>query len=487
MRVAVVSLEVYPFAKVGGLADVVGALPKALKRHGVEPIVIMPFHKIVQENARKANVEIKKVVDKVFLPKLKTNEAVSIYKGNLPNSDVPVYFIGNDKYFSAEMVYGGVDEAEQSIFFSNAVFETLKTLDIQVDVLHANDWQTGLVPVYLKTVYRYEPFFERTAMVYSIHNLGYQGIFDKRYLDFAKLGEWLYSMQYLEFYGNLNFMKGGIVFSDAINTVSPTYAKEIQTEEYGNKLDGVLVSKADVLFGILNGIDYSEYDPSKDPRISHHYSAEDYSNKWKVKEDLQKELGLEVIPDKPIFALISRLVDQKGLDILSEIIDYMLLYDVQFVLLGTGDPKYEKRFKGIASEYPGNTSINITFDVDLAQRIYAGSDFFLMPSLYEPCGLGQMYSMRYGTIPVVRYTGGLADTVKEYDPATGEGNGFGFKEYNSGELLKAITRALFYYRKKEAHERLIKNAMSTDVSWDKSAIEYIKFYKKSLEIAKGRF
>ncbi len=486
MRVAVVSLEVYPFAKVGGLADVIGALPKALKRQGIEPVVIMPFHKIVERNAKKVDVEIKKIVDKIFLPNLRTNETVSLFRGNLPNSDVPVYFVSNDKYFSSETIYGGVDEAEQSIFFSNAVFETLKTLDIHVDVIHANDWQTGLVPVYLKTVYRYEPFFEKTAVVYSIHNLGYQGIFDKRYLDFAKLGEWLYSMQYLEFYGNLNFMKGGIVFADAINTVSPTYAKEIQTEEYGNKLDGVLKTKADVLFGILNGIDYSEYDPSKDPRIPYHYNVEDFSNKWKVKESLQKELNLEVVSSKPIFALISRLVDQKGLDILSEIIDYVLLYDVQFVLLGTGDSKYEERFKEIASKYPKRTSINIAFDVDLAQRIYAGSDFFLMPSRYEPCGLGQMYSMRYGTIPVVRYTGGLADTVKEYDPSTGEGNGFGFKEYNSGALLKAIARALFYYKKKEDHEKLIKNAMNTDVSWDKSAIGYIEFYNKAVEIAKGR-
>jgi starch synthase len=476
MKIALISYEVYPFAKVGGLADVVGALPKYLEKFSVSPFIFMPKHKIVEDNAKKFSYTLEKVKENIEIPYLNTNEKFDIYTSKIPGTNVPVYFISNQYYFSADEVYEGPDLAEQAIYFSAAVLEAIKALELDVDVLHVNDWQTSLIPVYLKTLYAEDNFYSKKVSVLTIHNLGYQGVFESKYLKFAGLPDSLYDINGLEFYGKINFLKGGILFSDVINTVSPTYAKEIQTKEYGEKLDGVLRLRSKDLYGILNGIDYEEYNPETDPRIYVNYSLDEIEKKYENKRKLQEELGLP-IKEVPVIGMITRLVDQKGLDILADVFRYITLLDVQFVLLGTGDKKYETLFKEIESEFPDKVSANIKFDINLAQKIYAGSDMFLMPSRYEPCGLGQMYSLRYGTIPVVRYTGGLADTVKEYDEKTFNGNGFGFKEYNSAFLLKAIARAVDFYKNKKVHWRKItENAMKTDLSWEKSAKEYLNLY-----------
>ncbi len=476
MKIAFVSFEVYPLAKVGGLADVAGSLPKALKKKGVDVSIFMPYHKVVRENIKKFNLEVKKVLDDFDLG-IGTDQKASIYRTNLPETDIPIYLVSNDYYFSSENIYGSPDGGQQAIFFTKAVIDSIKKLNMQFDVIHSNDWQTGLLPVYLKTVYRDDPYFSNLSTVYTIHNLGYQGIFDKSYMDFAKLPEYVFNMDGIEFYGKINFMKGGILFSDIINTVSPTYAEEIKTQEYGEKLEGVLQLRKDVLYGVLNGIDYVENDPETDKRIPYNYSVNSLDGKKKNKASLQEELGLKV-GNAPLIGLVSRLFDQKGLDLVDEIMKYVIAScDVNFVLLGTGEPKYENAFLNLAKEFPQKVAVKIGFDVNLAQRIYASSDFFLMPSRYEPCGLGQMYSLRYGTIPIVRYTGGLADTVSEFDGKSG--NGFGFKNYDSSYLLKAILKALYYYHQDDYMSMLIKNAMSMDLSWERSALEYIKLYELS--------
>ncbi len=482
MNVALVSYEVHPFAKVGGLADVSGALPKALKRMGVDVKLFMPKHGIVDKNAQKFGLGIEKVLEGVDVPFVNGGGKVDVYRSHLPKSDVEVYMIWNPEYFKYESVYDAEDIGRQAIFFSCAVFGVFKALDFKPDVVHANDWQTGLIPVYLKTNLRDDPFFRDTATVYTIHNLGYQGVFSREYLEFAGLPVYLFNIDALEFYGQINFMKGGILFSNVVNTVSPTYAEEIQTPEYGAKLEGVLKVRSADLYGVLNGIDYEEYNPATDKRIYVNYDINNLDKKYMNKSRLQEELGLDVRDDLPLVSMINRLVDQKGLDLLMDVADYLMMLPVQFVLLGTGDPKYENFFQEFARRYPGRASVNIKFDAELAQKIYAGSDIFLIPSKYEPCGLGQMFSMRYGTIPVVRYTGGLADTVFEYDPVRKEGNGFGFVDYKSSELLKSLAKAVYFCTmRKDDWRRIIVNAMSTDCSWDRSADEYLKLYNIARE------
>ncbi|MEN3042148.1 MAG: glycogen/starch synthase [Fervidobacterium sp.] len=479
MKVAMVSYEVYPFAKVGGLADVVGALPKYLEKLGINVDIYMPFHKKVKQNAEKNGWIIEKIACNVDTPVLRTDEKFDIYKTNLPGSkSVNVFLIANEYYFSADEVYQGPDLAEQAIYFSCSVLEAIRKLDFGYDVIHVNDWQTALIPVYLKTVFRDDPAFLKMASILTIHNLGYQGLYEPEYLKFAGLPDYLYNIDGLEFYGKINFLKGGIIFADIISTVSPTYAHEIQTKEYGEKLDGVLRVRSSDLYGILNGIDYEEYNPATDERIYVKYDLENINKKKENKKMLQRELGLPE-KDVPLIGMINRLVDQKGLDIMAEIMDYVSMFDLQFVLLGTGDEKYEQMFKKLGSKYPEKYSVNLKFDIVLAQKIYAGADMFLMPSRYEPCGLGQMYSLRYGTIPIVRYTGGLVDTVKEYKPETKEGNGFGFEGFDSAHLLKAVAKALYFYNSPEDWNQIVTNAMKTDLSWEKSAKEYVKLYQRA--------
>jgi len=455
LKVLVASSEVVPFAKTGGLADVAGSLPLALEEAGIDVRVVMPKYASV---------------------KSKEDEAVI---GN----GIKVYFVKNDAYYNRKELYGDKfgdypDNIERFAFFSRELLERCKREDFKPDIIHCNDWQTALVPVYLNTVYKFDPFFANTKTLFTIHNMAYQGVFPKE--EFPKLGlDWaLFSIRYFEFYDKINLMKAGLVYSDAISTVSPTYAKEILTDEFGCGLEGVLKTRKDVLSGILNGIDAKAWDPETDKKIYKRYSAADSDSKGINKEKLQLETGLKVDREIPMIGLISRLADQKGLDLLAKIISELLNTKVQFMLLGTGDNKYHVLFERMAKMHPKNASINLKFDAVLAQRIYAASDLFLIPSRYEPCGLGQMISFRYGAIPVVRQTGGLKDSVTEFDPKTGEGNGFTFSEYKSEALYSAIKRGLNLYRNRAVWEELVRKVMTLDYSWKASAKEYVKLYDK---------
>jgi starch synthase len=481
MKIAYVSYEVAPFAKVGGLADIAGALPKYLKKIGEDVFVIMPLHKRIKKNYDTKIFE--KVVEEYYPITHNFKEPFNVLKSNLPNSDVPIYFIESE-VFNTEEVYEDSKLALGSTYFSDAVLTFIREVKNDVEVININDWQTSLIPVYMRHNYISDPTLSKISTVLTIHNLGYQGIFGKDVLDLANLPGYLYNTDALEFFGDINFLKGAILYSDIINTVSKTYAEEIQSPEMGEKLDGVLRIRSDNLYGILNGIDYSENDPKNDDRIFNH--IHNYKDKVKNKLKLQKYLNLEKKRDRPVISLISRLYDQKGLDLIFDIMDYVMMLDVNFVVLGTGDKKYEKYFEEIEEKYPGRASANLKFDVDLAQKIYAGSDIFLMPSKYEPCGLGQMFSMRYGTVPVVRYTGGLSDTVVEFDEKTEKGNGFGFFEYESCKLLKAVLKATYYYKMKpEKWEILFNNCMGKNFSMESTASQYRDLYKMALTKKRG--
>jgi len=458
LKILFASSEVVPFAKTGGLADVAGSLPIALAEAGVDARVIMPKYASV---------------------KVKEDEAVI-------GKDTKVYFVRNDEYYDRKELYGDKfgdyhDNLDRFVFFSREILERCKREGFQPDIIHCNDWQAALAPVYLNTNYKYDDFFSNTKTLLTIHNMAYQGLFPKE--EYPKIGlDWiLFSIDYFEFYDKVNLMKAGLVYSDAISTVSPTYAKEILTKEFGCGLEGVLKTRENVLSGILNGLDYDLWNPATDKKIFKQYSVENIEDKYANKEALQKQLGLKVDRDIPMIGLISRLADQKGLDLIAKIIDDLLNLKIQFVLLGTGDNRYHMLFEKMANIHQKNTSINLKFDATLAQKIYAASDLFLIPSRYEPCGLGQMISFKYGTVPVVRQTGGLKDSVAEFDPRTGNGNGFVFEDYRPDALFSAIKRALSLYKNKASWAGLVKKVMGLDYSWNVSAKEYIKLYNKMLK------
>lgn len=462
MKILFASYEIYPLAKVGGLADVAGTLPKYLKNSGVDIELVMPFHKNIRiDNLKKASFKIDtRHMNKKYI--------FEVFETFLPKSNVKVYLLKNDKLIDSDDIYGGSNLGLQAMAFCDAI--ATMTEKIRPDLLHVNDWQTALAPVYIKTFYKIRP-----ATLLSIHNLGYQGNFPYEYFKLSGLPGSLFNKDGLEENGEISFLKAGIIFSDMINTVSSTYAKEIQTEEYGWNLAKYLRKRKKRLKGILNGIDYIENNPETDRRIPANFSANNLSNKIICKKALQKELGLPINAAIPILGLVSRLVTQKGLDLIEAISEDLFKMDLQLVILGTGDEHFENFFKKASVKYPDKVAARITFNIELAQKIYAASDFFLMPSMYEPCGLGQMFAMRYGTIPIVRYTGGLKDTVMEYNGRTRKGNGFGFSEYRQGSLLKAIKRATGFYGK-PSWPKLVRNAFDTNCSWDKSAKRYLKLY-----------
>ncbi len=455
LKVLMVSSEVVPFSKTGGLADVVGSLPLAIDKLGVDIRVVTPRYKSVKIYGNEARLD----------------------------DDVPVYFIEDEGYFMRDNLYGDKagdypDNLERFAFFSKKVLEILKDLDFKPDIIHCNDWQTALIPAYLKTILKDDPFYAGIKTVFTIHNIGYQGLFPKEEFPETGLGWDLFSIDGLEFYGKVNILKGGLVFSDIITTVSPTYAREIQTKEFGYGLDGVLAQRKDLIFGIVNGVDYDEWNPSRDKELQYHFSPTKIDGKDKEKIALQREGGLKEDVNAPLIGIISRLADQKGLDIISQIIEPLLDMKVQLILLGTGDEKYHILFERMKRKHPKKASIHLKFDAVLAKKIYAGSDMFLMPSRYEPCGLGQLISLRYGTIPIVRKTGGLADTIIEYNPKTGEGNGFVFERYDADELFGTIRRAVDLYKDKGTWRKLVLKAMKCDFSWEGSAKKYIELYKK---------
>jgi len=482
LRVLFVTPEAVPFAKTGGLADVAGALPKSLRALGCEIKVIMPYYRMVKDSGLPHQYLGEEIEVPIGYERLKAD----IYEGRL-NQDIPVYLIGREEFFDRPHLYGTpkgdyFDNAERFIFFSRAVLNLCQRLGFSPDIIHHHEWQTGLVPAYLQSVYRNDPLFSHTAAVFTIHNIAYQGLFKKEKFSLTGLPAEMYSPEGIEFWERINFMKAGIVYADAINTVSKKYSEEIQTAEYGYGLDGILRKRRESLTGILNGVDYEEWNPAHDPHLIARYDVKDISGKRECKKDLLKEFHLpSSLENAPLLGMISRLADQKGFDLLMGILEELFALDIGFVLLGTGEQKYHDLFTRVAHTYPQKAGIRIAYDDRLAHKIEAGADFFLMPSKYEPCGLNQIYSLKYGTIPIVRATGGLDDTITHYDPVSRKGNGFKFVRYEAKEFLNAIKGAIRFYSQPGHWKQLLWNAMTADFSWERSAEAYLQLYRKALE------
>lgn len=475
LKVLYVTSEAVPFAKTGGLADVAGSLPKELRAKGIDARVIMPKYGKIKEEYRSRMETVYTGITHLGWRRP--------YCGVLTceEDSVPFYFIDNEQYFKRESFYGYDDDAERFAFFCRAVLDILPQIDFIPDVIHLNDWHTGPISVLYRSDYAWQEMYRGIKTVFTIHNLKYQGVFAKASLgDLLEL-DWNY-FGGMEFFDSINYMKAGLVYSDYVTTVSRTYAEEIQNAYYGEQLEGVLQSRRDRLVGIVNGIDYTVYNPAHDARIFKTYDSEHPEGKLENKLRLQKLCGLPERQDVPVLAMVTRLVEAKGLDLVCHVIDELLsMEDIQLVIVGTGDAKYEDFFRNLAWKYPTKVSANILFDETLAHRVYAGCDLFLMPSQYEPCGIGQLIALRYGALPVVRKTGGLSDTITSYNKYTGEGNGFSFNNYNAHELLFTTKWALDLYRDSGAWQHLVKNAMLCDYSWNHSAEEYIDLYEKMAE------
>jgi starch synthase len=480
MKILFVSSEVSPFAKTGGLADVAGSLPKALKKNGHDVRIIMPLYQCVEAGSftiKKSRKGFEVPVDGI------------IQKGLLRQTtlaDIPVYLVEKKEYFQRPELYGTSagdypDNSQRFGFFCRGVVDLLKRLDFRPDIIHCNDWQTALIPFLIKQEHKDDPFFTKTALVYTIHNLAYQGIFERETLSSLGLNESHFTIDLLEYFGKINLMKGGMLTADVINTVSNAYCREIQTKEMGCGLQGVLQHRAHDLYGILNGIDYQDWNPSTDPLIFKNYTSTTLSGKAANKKNLQHALGLEQNPAIPLFGMITRLSSQKGLDLLEALLPKFEEQKLQLVLLGTGDEKYMKMLSTLQKKPSKKLSINLTFDQALSRKIYAASDMFLMPSLYEPCGLGQLISFRYGSVPVVRKTGGLADTVFDSREGVREPNGFTFDDYTPEAFWEAISRALETYKDRKKWDKIVRSGMNSDYSWDHSGAEYEALYEKALK------
>jgi len=475
MKVWFAVSEAAPFAKTGGLADVAGSLPKALRKHGIDIRVVMPkYSQIPQQYINKMSF-----IGYTYVNLTWRREYYGIF--TLEHEGVPFYFIDNERYFNRDWYYGQVDDGERFTFFCKSVLEVLPVIGFRPYIIHCNDWQTGLVSVLLDAHYRYyrnKGFYQYIHTVMTIHNLKYQGIFPKEMMDeIIGLGWEYFHPDGVEFYNCINFLKAGIAYSAKVTTVSRTYAEEIKTGFYGENLDGILRKRSRDLCGILNGIDYGENDPLT-PNIYVPFSVNSIEDKQKNKVLLQKEAGLDVNPETPLIGIISRLVAQKGLDLIDRMIAELLEMDLQLIVLGAGEKRYEDMFLWAQGAFRGKMSANMRYDHVLAQRIYSGCDMFLMPSLFEPCGLGQLYAMRYGTVPIVRETGGLKDTVIPYNEYTGEGTGFTFANYNAHEMKDAVIRAMRVYKDKEKWRGIVTNCMQQDFSWERSAREYGNLYNQ---------
>ena len=469
MKVLYVTAECWPFIKTGGLGDVAYALPKALKKEGVDVRVIMPKYSNIPTYLKDKFKPVAEFSVKVGW----RNQYCGIESMELDG--ITFYFIDNEFYFKRSdqpSIYGHGDDPERFAFFTNAVLAAIEKLNFYPDVMNLNDWHTGMIPLILKENYGHLRKYKNIKTVYTIHNLQYQGIFNKELL-----GN-IFDLSYDHFNnGDINFMKAGIVFADEVTTVSKTYAKEIQTEFYGEGLDGLLKANAYKLEGILNGIDYDLNNPATDNAIFVNFDVNCIEKKLENKKKLQEILGLEVNPDIPLVGIVSRLTSQKGLDLINYMMPEIMSENLQMVVLGTGEHQYQSMFNYYNSNFSDKLSARITFDTAFAQQIYAACDIFLMPSLYEPCGIGQMLAMRYGSIPIVRETGGLKDTVMPYNKFTGEGNGFSFANYNAHEMFFTLQKAIKLYQDKNIWNNLIINAMNTDNSWKKSAQDYIRIFK----------
>ncbi|MBU3190344.1 glycogen synthase GlgA [Clostridium bowmanii] len=477
MKILFVASEAYPFIKTGGLGDVAYALPKALRKMGIDARVIIPKYSGIPLSFRNCM----ETVASFTVPVGWRSQYCGLQ--HLTYDEIPYYFIDNEYYFERPEIYGCYDDGERYSYFSKAILESIKYMgDFVPDIIHCNDWHCGIVPALLKDNYKDDEMYSKIKSVFTIHNLKYQGVFPKEILgELLNLNYGYNSDDALKFYDAVSFMKGGIVFADAVTTVSETYAKEIQTPFYGEGLDGLLRSQSDKLYGIVNGIDYELYDPKVDKKILYNYDYETRKQKTKNKLKLQCELCFTVNEDIPMIGIVTRLVKQKGLDLIVEKLQELLSLPIQIVLLGNGDEYYEDIFKYYASIYPSRISTNIIFDEVLAQKIYAASDMFLMPSLFEPCGIGQLIALKYGSIPIVRETGGLKDTITPYNKYTGTGNGFSFTNYSSDDLLEAIDRALDLYKDKDSWNKLVRNAMNSNNSWENSAENYMDLYSNLID------
>ncbi len=469
MNILLAASEVVPYAKTGGLADVAGALPKALARLGHNVRVVMPRYNIDLIDSRSERLPGDLAVPFDF-----HTRRSDVYVDR--SGQAPVYFIDAPEYFSRGRIYGEYDDVERFAYFSRATLELAKAMGEPFDIVHLNDWMTGFVAALLKTVYAGDPAFARTRTLFTIHNMAFQGLFDKNDLSRFGLPEWVYREDGLEFHGAASALKAGLIFSDALSTVSPRYSLEIQMPELGGRFDGLLRARRQDLFGILNGVDYDEWSPEKDWRIAANFSIEDLSGKLECKRDLLRSFQLPEDTSRPVIGCVSRLSDQKGIDLILEVIDFVLDRGAVFIILGSGANVYEREFQRLRDRRPHQVGVYLNFNDDLAHKIEAGSDMFLMPSRFEPCGLNQMYSLRYGTVPVVHATGGLDDTVQDFDRTTMDGNGFKFYPFAASRLLEKIYEALLVYADRDLWRTLMGNGMRADYSWESSARRYVELY-----------
>ena len=471
MKILYVASEAAPFMKTGGLADVAGSFPKTLKENGCDIRVVMPLYSSISH-------EYRSKMDHVgfFYVELAWRRQ---YAGvlSLEHEGVTFYFIDNQYYFNRYNIYGELDDHERFIFFSKAATMLPRYLYFKPDIIHSNDWHTGLVPLFIKDFAKGDDFYKEIKSVFTIHNLKYQGVFSDSILeDVAGLSRDYYHEGGLKFYDSINLLKAGIVYSDRLTTVSESYAEEIKTPFFGESLDGILTDHQGKLSGIVNGIDYDIYNPLTDKNLAKNFDAESLAKKKENKMEIQKKFNLPVREDVPLLSMVSRLVAMKGLDLVSHILDELLQEDLQFVLLGTGDKEYENMFRYFQDKYPEKVSSRIYLNESESHLIYGGSDIFVMPSLAEPCGISQLIALRYGTIPIVREVGGLKDTISPYNEFTGQGNGFSFANFNAHELLASIKKALALYKDKDKWNKLMIQAMESKFDWEESSNKYIKLY-----------
>jgi starch synthase len=482
VRVLMVTPEATPFAQTGGLGEVLSALPPELAKLGVEVDVLMPKYRGITPEA----FGIKKADLRIELT-LNAKRVDADFWQLRDKSGVRYLFLECDQYYDREYLYGTPeadyeDNAERFVFLSRAAIEMAILSRPGYDVFHSHDWQTALTPVYLRTLYAGISSLEQRAAVLTIHNLGYQGIFWHLDMPLVGVGWEFFTPKHMEFHGKLNFLKSGLVFVDEVNTVSSGYRNEILTPEFGFGLEGVLQERQDHLFGILNGVDYSVWNPGIDKLIAANYSPEDTAGKSVCKADLQNVAGLPARPDVPLITMVSRLSGQKGIDILQGSIEWLMGRGVQLVLLGTGEARYQNAFRDIGERYPQQIGLFLKYDYALAHKIFAGGDMIIMPSRYEPCGINQLYGLKYGSVPIARATGGLTDTVDEFDPERGSGTGFKFTEPDSLALREAVARALeIFHKNPDAWKALMIRGMNMDFSWKRSATEYIRLYEKAIE------
>ncbi|MFQ5464726.1 MAG: glycogen synthase GlgA [Thermodesulfobacteriota bacterium] len=482
--------EAAPFAKTGGLADVAGSLPVELKRLGCKVVLFMPLYReVLEKGFRLYEVDLD-----IDVPLGEESHKARLFKGSL--GEMPVYFIKRDEYYDRTYLYGTpegdyFDNLERFCFFSRAVIESVKACGFKPDIIHCNDWQTGLVPAYLKDVYASDDYFSKVSTVLTIHNLAYQGLFHPSKFPHTGLSPAMFNPEGVEFWGRLNFLKAGIVFADAITTVSEAYSRDIRTEEHGWGLDGLLRKRSEDLCGILNGVDYSEWNPETDRLIPSKYSIKNMRGKSWCRRRLLREMKLPLGREVPLVGVVSRLAGQKGMDILSKAIPALAKLDLGLVMLGSGDRKYQTIMEELSARFSHRVAAHIGFDNRLAHLIEAGCDMFLMPSRYEPCGLNQIYSLKYGTIPIVRATGGLDDTVRDFREVArgrtkGPANGFKFDEYTPEALVAKVAEAVEVFGDKKAWRELQTEAMVEDFSWHSSALKYIDLYRRVIDRTEKR-